>query len=176
MKRVFLIGYMGAGKTTIGKMLAKKMNLDFIDLDIYIESRYRKSINQIFSEFGENRFREIEKSILEEVSGFEDVVISTGGGTPCFFDNIGGMNQKGLTVYLKSPINILASRLHKLKDKRPLIKNKQKDELLEFISLNMEKREPYYLQAQIIYNTDDLNSTEDLENISNDLMNIINHN
>ncbi len=99
MKRVFLIGYMGAGKTTLGKALSKKSGLTFIDLDWYIEERYHKTIQQIFADHGEEGFREIEKNMLHEVSEFEDVIISTGGGTPCFFDNMDYMNSVGETVF-----------------------------------------------------------------------------
>ena len=92
MVRIILIGYMGAGKTTIGKALAKELNVQFYDLDWYITSRMRKTVAQIFDERGEEGFREIEKNMLHEVAEFEDVIISCGGGTPCFFDNIDYMN------------------------------------------------------------------------------------
>ena len=92
MKRVFLVGYMGAGKTTVGKELAKLAGLSFIDLDYYIEGRYHKAVSQIFAERGEEAFREIERNMLHEVAEFEDVLISTGGGAPCFFDNMEFMN------------------------------------------------------------------------------------
>ena len=108
MKRIFLIGYMGAGKTTVGKALAKSMDLSFIDLDVYIENRFRKQISSIFAEKGEDGFRKIEQNMLHEVSDFEDCVISTGGGTPCFFDNMEYMKQHGTTVYLQVSVDELA--------------------------------------------------------------------
>ena len=92
MKSIILIGYMGAGKTTIGKLLASNLNCEFYDLDWYIESRFHKSIPEIFAERGEDGFRQIEHSMLQEVVGFEDAVIAVGGGTPCFFDNMEIMN------------------------------------------------------------------------------------
>ena len=98
MKRIILIGYMGAGKTTVGKALAKDMGLQFYDLDWYIESRHRKTIAQIFAEMGENGFRELERRLLHEVAEFEDVVIRCGGGAPCFFDNSDDMNRQGDVV------------------------------------------------------------------------------
>ena len=97
MKRVFLVGYMGAGKTTVGKELAKLAGLSFIDLDFYIEGRYHKAVSQIFAERGEEAFREIERNMLHEVAEFEDVLISTGGGAPCFFDNMEFMNASGIS-------------------------------------------------------------------------------
>ena len=101
MIRVILIGYMGAGKTTVGKALAQELGVPFYDLDWYITNRMRKTIAQIFEERGEEGFREIEKNMLHEVAEFEDVIISCGGGTPCFFDNIDYMNQQAPVVYLK---------------------------------------------------------------------------
>ncbi len=88
MKRIFLIGYMGAGKTTVGKVLSRQLELSFIDLDHYIEGRYHKTVGQLFAEKGEDVFRDIERRMLREVAAFEDVLVSTGGGAPCFFDNM----------------------------------------------------------------------------------------
>ena len=108
MTRIFLTGYMGSGKTTLGRALAAEMGIPFIDLDHYIEKRYCKTIAQLFAEKGEEGFREVERRMLHEVGEFEDVIISTGGGTPCFFDNIEYMNAQGTTVYLDVPVE----RLH----------------------------------------------------------------
>ena len=93
MKRIFLIGYMGAGKTTVGKVLAGLLNLSFIDLDYYIERRYHKTVSQLFAEKGEEVFRSIERNMLHEVADFENVLVSVGGGTPCFFENMEVMNE-----------------------------------------------------------------------------------
>ena len=98
MTRIILIGYMGAGKTTVGKALSQSLALPFYDLDWYIEERYRRTIPQIFAENGENGFREIEQKVLHEVAEFENVIISCGGGTPCFFDNMEYMNRQAQTV------------------------------------------------------------------------------
>ena len=100
MNRIFIIGYMGAGKTTVGKALAKELNIEFYDLDWYIEARMRKTVKQIFDEQGEEGFRRIENNMLHEVGEFENVIVSCGGGTPCFFDNMDFMNRQGETVYL----------------------------------------------------------------------------
>ncbi|GHT39838.1 shikimate kinase [Bacteroidia bacterium] len=151
MRKIFLIGYMGAGKTTIGKRLAKKLGLQFIDMDQFIENRYHKKVSEIFAEKGEDFFREIERKALQEVAQFEDTVISTGGGAPCFFDNMELMNRSGITVYLKVPVNVLAQRLSEGKQERPLVKDKSKEELQQFIAGNVTKRETWYNQASVIY-------------------------
>ena len=111
MQRIFLIGYMGVGKTTLGKALADRTGLSFIDLDLFIEGRYRKTIRQIFEAEGEEAFREIERKALHEVAEFEDIILSTGGGTPCFFDNMTYMNRVGTTVYLKASLEALTERI-----------------------------------------------------------------
>jgi shikimate kinase len=147
---------MGAGKTTIGKRIASLLNLHFIDLDLYIENRYHQSISSIFSAQGEDGFRLIERKNLHEVAMFEDVVISTGGGVPCFFDNMNFMNSVGLTVYLKASPNELAKRLKAQEWKRPLLKA-QGDSLLNFISDNLEKRSVFYMQAQLVMDIDGMN-------------------
>ena len=108
MERVYLIGYMGCGKTTIGKRLAKSLGWDVIDMDSRIENRYRKTIPDIFASEGEESFRKKERFILEELSSLENVVVSTGGGAPCFFDNIDVMNSSGLCVYIRMTPEALA--------------------------------------------------------------------
>ena len=153
---------MGAGKTTVGRELAKELNLDFIDLDHFIQARYQKTISQIFQEMGESEFRVIESNMLKEVGDFEDVVISTGGGTPCFFDNMDYMNSVGTTIYLKATPEDLSDRLNTCKDKRPLIKDKNKEELLAFVAENLVKREPYYSKAIIIHEPGELVNKDDV--------------
>lgn len=162
MKRIFLIGYMGAGKTTIGRELAKTLSLSFIDLDEFIQTRYNKSIESLFDELGEDKFRVIESKILQEISQFENVIISTGGGTPCFFQNITIMNKTGLTIYLKTDIQYLVQRLNLNKDKRPLIRDKSETELHTFIEENLTKRSLFYDQSHIIFDTGSLAEKEDI--------------
>lgn len=162
MKRLFLIGYMGAGKTTAGRELANVLNLEFIDLDHYIQARYQKTITQLFDEYGEAEFRNIERRILHEVGEFENVVISTGGGTPCFFDNIEHMNSVGTSIYLKATPEALSARLNTCKEKRPLIKDKTEEELYAFVKENLRKRDPFYSKAQIIFESRELISREDV--------------
>jgi len=148
MKRIILIGYMGAGKTTVGKALAQELGITFYDLDWYISSRMRKTIAQIFEERGEDGFRQIERNMLHEVAEFEDVVISCGGGTPCFFDNIDYMNQQAPVVYLKAEPEVLYKHLAMSKNDRPLLRGKSQEELIIFIREQLEKRNPFYSKAR----------------------------
>ena len=150
---------MGSGKTTLGRALAAEIGIPFIDLDHYIEKRYCKTIAQLFAEKGEEGFREIERRMLHEVGEFEDVIISTGGGTPCFFDNIEYMNAQGTTVYLDVPVERLHIRLSIAKGKRPLIKDKNNEELMEFITEQLAKRAPHYSKAQYSFKADRLEDT-----------------
>ena len=150
MTRIILIGYMGAGKTTIGKALSKDLGVIFYDLDWYIESRMRKSVAQIFAERGEEGFRKIEYNMLHEVAEFENVIISCGGGTPCFFDNMDYMNEQGETLYLKASPEVLYGHLRMGKSVRPLLLNKTPEEVKVFIQEQLQKREPFYNKAKHI--------------------------
>lgn len=163
MIRIILIGYMGAGKTTVGKALAKDLGLMFYDLDWYIESRMRKTVAQIFKESGEEGFRNIERNMLHEVAEFENVIISCGGGTPCFFDNMDYMNQQGETLYLQASPEVLSKHLKMGKSVRPLIVGKTDEELLQFINESLEKRNPYYTQAKHILNVDLMDNFEKIK-------------
>ena len=151
MTRIILIGYMGAGKTTIGRALAKELDVPFYDLDWYIESRRHKTVAQIFAEEGEEAFRRIEHNMLHEVAEFEDVVISCGGGTPCFFDNMEYMNAQGQVVYLKAEPQVLIDHLRMGRTERPLLKGKSPEELEGFIKEQVRARESYYNQARYIF-------------------------
>ena len=173
MKRIFLIGYMGAGKTTLGKALARKMNLSFIDTDLYIENRYHKKISEIFASEGEERFREIEHRILIEISEFEDVVVSTGGGVPCFNDNMATMNNCGTTVYLETSEEELAARLRVSKNVRPVLKNRSGSELVDFIKENLHIRKVFYEQATIRLVAEQMYSDSDVEVLVEKLAKII---
>jgi shikimate kinase len=163
MIRIFLIGYMGAGKTTLGRALAKELKIEFIDLDNYIEERLCKSISQIFAEKGEEGFREIERRMLHEAGEFENVVISTGGGTPCFFDNIEYMNRQGATVFLDVPVERLFIRLSIARKKRPLIMGKSDEELRCFIAEQLAKRLPHYSKAKQRFTADRLEDIKQIE-------------
>ena len=164
MKRIFLIGFMGSGKTTLGKALSRQLGIDFIDLDLYIEARYHKTIREIFAESGEERFRQIEKSLLHEVADFENVIIAAGGGTPCFFDNIDYMNAHGTCIYLKATTDELCHRLAIGRATRPLIKGKNDEELRQYIEHTLSQRDPFYSRAALHFDTGTLNTRREIDN------------
>ena len=163
MTRIFLIGYMGAGKTTLGKAFARAMGLAFVDLDWYIEERYHKTVRQIFEERGEDGFRELEKRMLHEAGEFENVVISVGGGTPCFFDNMEYMNSVGETVFLDVDVKVLFRRLKVAKQQRPLLANKTDEELMAFIVEALQKRLPFYSKAKYVFNGERLEDRRQIQ-------------
>ena len=169
MKRIFLIGYMGAGKTTLGKALARRMNLSYIDTDQYIEKRYHKKISEIFAAEGEERFRNIEHRVLLEVSEFEDVIVSTGGGLPCFNDNMAVMNDLGTTVYLETSVEELSARLEVSRNVRPVLKNRSGDDLKEFIKESLDKRRQFYEQAKICFNAEQMYDDKDVDLLARNL-------
>lgn len=148
--RIYLVGYMGCGKTTIGRKIADLLGIGFVDLDKYIEERYFKSVPAIFAEEGEQAFREKERISLLEVAEFENIVVGTGGGAPCFYDNMEVMNSNGVTVYIAPDPEVLAKRLIKSKTERPLIAGKSESELIAFINDALQKRAPFYEKSQII--------------------------
>jgi shikimate kinase len=155
---------MGSGKSTVGKGLAKNLGLIFIDMDDFIEQRNMRTIPKIFAEDGEDGFRKIERKALLELSEFENVVIGTGGGAPCFFDNMEIIKKSGKSVYLKGTPRILAERLKNSKVERPLIKGKNEEELITFIDETLAKREKWYKQADVVLEFDhDLSDDEVLE-------------
>ena len=162
MIRIFLTGYMGAGKTTLGKALALDLHIPFIDLDWYIEERFHLSISQLFKERGEDGFRQLERSMLHEVGEFEDVIISTGGGTPCFFDNMAYMNAAGDTVFLNVHPDVLFRRLKIAKAARPLLNGKTDTELMNTIVSALEQRMPFYRQARFCFNAENLESKKQI--------------
>ena len=163
MVRIILIGYMGAGKTTVGRALARDLGLPFYDLDWYIESRRHKTIPQLFEEMGEEGFRRIEQSLLHELAEFEDVIISCGGGTPCFFDNIDYMNQQAQVVYLKATPEVLYQHLQMARVESPLLKGKSPEELQQFVGEQLKQREVFYNKARY---TLDVSLMDNYEKIS----------
>jgi shikimate kinase len=162
MRRIILIGYMGSGKTTVGKAFSKETGIMFYDLDWYIESRMHRSVSQLFAERGEEAFRKIEYNMLHEVAEFEDVIISCGGGTPCFFDNIDYLNRQGDVVYLKATPETLYKHLLMARVERPLLKGKSQEELIAYITNHLKEREPYYEKARY---TLDVNVLDDYDKI-----------
>ncbi len=149
--RIFLLGFMGSGKSFSGKRLAEKFEMSFIDLDDYIETKEGRTIREIFEKEGEVYFRKVEKECLHEMGDKQMTIISTGGGTPCFFDNMKWMNENGITVFLETSVKVLANRLFNEMQKRPLLKDFSKEELKHFIEKKLEERNPFYHQTQILY-------------------------
>jgi shikimate kinase len=163
LQRIFLIGYMGAGKTTLGKALSKQMNLSFVDLDHFIEERYHQTIRRIFEEKGEDGFREIERDTLREAGRLEDAVISTGGGTPCFYENMAFMNATGTTVYLKLSVDELMKRIEPYRHTRPVLENRSGEALKQFMELSLSERSRYYEQAHILLPVGAMDTGADVE-------------
>jgi|SRR5690606_20193017 len=155
---IFLIGFMGCGKTTMGKKIAKKGVIPFVDLDQKIVEQAGMSVSDYFALNGEDAFRELETHMLRAIPTTEATIISTGGGTPCFNDNIEWMNENGTTVYLKLPPRALLKRLSgKEGTSRPLLKGKSEDEILDFITIKLNEREKFYEQAKLIVDVHNMN-------------------
>jgi shikimate kinase len=167
--KIFLIGFMGSGKTTLGRKTALRMGLNFIDLDEFIQSKEGKSIRQIFATTGEKEFRQIEAENLRLLEKIEQTIISVGGGAPCFYENMDWMNQRGFTIYLKQSPEFLYSRLKSSKSERPLIKGLKKKELYDFIVESLEERSVFYEKAKLILNAKNLKPKQLQEEIENAL-------
>ena len=173
MQPIFLIGYMGCGKSTMGRAVSELTGIPFIDLDNYIERRFHLTVKTIFAERGEEGFRDVERRMLQEVADFEDVIVACGGGTPCFFDNMEYMNSHGTTVFLNTPIPRLHSRLMRGRHKRPLIANKNDEELMEFIQKALADRWEHYTKAQIEFSSERLESRSEIENTAREFIELL---
>lgn len=160
MAKLFLTGYMGCGKSTVGKQLAAKLKYDFIDLDKLIETDYQQTIPEIFALKGESEFRAIENNSLKKLINSNNVVIACGGGTPCYYNNMELMNSNGITIYIKMSVDALVNRLTNAKINRPLLENKTGEELHQLINSHLEKREDIYHQAHYIVKGKNLNVDE----------------
>lgn len=147
--RVYLVGFMGCGKSTAGKRLAKRLGYRFIDLDKQIEAQYKTSIPQLFEQYDEHAFRLLEQKALQQTYSTEKTVIATGGGTPCFFDNMDFMLNSGLVIYIHIPPKGLSDRLKHTKKKRPLISQVGAEELTRHISEKLDERKDYYEKAHL---------------------------
>ena len=161
--KIFLIGFMGCGKSTLGRKLSGALNLTFIDLDTFLEEKCYRTIPQIFAEEGEESFRKKERNVLEEVSSFDDVIVATGGGAPCFFDNMELMNESGFCVFLDIETQTLVNRLIHARIERPLIKGKSPEELYGFIEMMMVKRRPFYEKARYILKGSEISPDQVIE-------------
>lgn len=146
---IYLVGYMGSGKTTVGKKIARKLGYDFTDLDQLIEETYNYTIPDIFNQFDEHAFRLLEQKTLHTTFGFKNTVIATGGGAPCFYDNMEQINKHGISIYLSMSTAALVNRLLSAKKKRPLILEKNREEVMEFIKGHLKERKAYYQKATI---------------------------
>jgi shikimate kinase len=148
--RIYLIGFMGSGKTHWGRLLSEKLGIRFFDLDEQVTQHASQSISEIFATAGEEQFRMMEKDILHIITeSHESFVMSCGGGSPCYFNNIEYMNLSGTTVWINVPLDILFERLVLEKEKRPLIKELSDEQLMGFISKKFSDRKIYYEQAAI---------------------------
>lgn len=157
---------MGSGKTLVSKELSVLNNFKIFDLDTEISKQNNRSITEIFKEKGEFFFRKTEKEVLEKILSTEkNIILSLGGGTPCYYNNIDSINEKTISVFLKTNVKTLAQRLSSEKDKRPLIQNISNEDLPEFIAKHLFERNPFYNQAKITINTDNLSAIEIAEEI-----------
>jgi shikimate kinase len=164
--KLFLIGFMGSGKSYWGKRLSKKLSIPFFDLDEKIEEHAGKTIPQIFAEQGEEQFRLLEKEVLYLLNeSHESFVMATGGGTPCFYNNIDYLKKNGTVVWFNCSVDCLFRRLIEEKDKRPLIRDIPDSQLKSFIVKKFSNRKIFYQQAHVIINEDDTSLEKMLERI-----------
>ncbi|MDZ7737539.1 MAG: shikimate kinase [Bacteroidales bacterium] len=147
---VYMIGFMGSGKSTLGKRLASSAGWKFYDLDSRIEDKEGRTVADIFTQDGEDYFREAEAAALRNMPDDKDMVVACGGGTPCYKDNMDFMNKTGVTVYLKLDVETLAQRLMNARKSRPLIRGMAQDELLKYIDGLLAEREKFYKRSQLI--------------------------
>ncbi|MBW6491842.1 MAG: AAA family ATPase [Lentimicrobium sp.] len=150
-KPIYITGYMGSGKTTVGKKIARILDYDFMDTDVVISKMTGKTIDQIFITDGEDAFRVLEHSVLVSLANRINTVISTGGGTPCFFDNLEIMKKSGIVIYLKMHPTSIYKRMVASKNPRPLLKRIPKSGLLAYITEHLSKREQFYEAAHFVF-------------------------
>ncbi|MDE5808401.1 MAG: shikimate kinase [Muribaculaceae bacterium] len=176
MNNIFIIGYMASGKTTFGRALAKDLKWNFVDLDFYIEQRFRKSIREIFATEGEGNFRRKESLMLKEVGEFENTIVSCGGGTPCYFDNMEYMNSRGHTVFLATSEECIVQRLIVNNSRRPIMAGKSESEIREEVKRGLISRIPYYSQAKIIFSGDLLENRNQIQDSLKNLKKVFKQN
>lgn len=158
MKRIYIIGLPSSGKTTLGKPMAQQIGYDLVDLDHYIEQKEGCSITDIFKYQGENYFRKVERKALHEVSKKENLIISTGGGVPCFFDNMKFMSKNGLTIFLDVSVDEIFKRMTQFNgiEERPMFKGKKEEEIKKELEEKYNTRYPFYNDAQIVLKGDNI--------------------
>lgn len=172
MKTLFLVGYMGCGKSTLGRRLAKRLGVPFVDTDALIEQREGAAVADVFQYEGEQRFREVEREVLEELlAGGGDRVVSTGGGLPVWQDNMARMNEAGTTFYLRRSACQIADRLSPYgRQKRPKLRGLSDEELVPFMKHDMAARESFYAQAHTVVDCSSLSDEAVLEFIIDKLL------
>lgn len=164
--KLFLVGMMGSGKSYWAQQLAAQYNMDWIDLDAEIEKENAQTIKEIFEAEGETFFRLVERNALHNLAIHQNLIVATGGGTPCFHNNMQWMNEQGITVWLNEPIDILVKRLMPEKEHRPLIKNLANEELHSFLQKKLDERKAFYSKAKFTINSNDC-STDQLFQLIN---------
>lgn len=162
-KPIFLIGYMGCGKSTLGRALGRALGRQFIDLDYYIESRFHTTVAALFADRGEEGFRRLEHAMLHEVAEMQDVVIACGGGTPCYADNIDYMNRCGTTFRLVASDDVLVRRMLRSGGRRPLVGDKSEAEIRADMAVRMAEREPFYAKAHHSFESEELENARQID-------------
>ena len=168
--KIYLIGYMTSGKSTLGKTLANRLQLKFIDIDEVFEAKYQISINDFFLKFGEEKFRELEHQLLLSFTKIEDSVISTGGGTPCYYNNIDIINKNGISIYLKLHHKSIISRLKASKNQRPLVNDLDNETFEDYIEKHLNTRELFYNKAKYIIKSENLTINELMQFVKDNIL------
>ncbi len=175
MRPLFLIGLPGVGKSTIGRIVAERLGLRFVDTDLFVESRYHATISSMIGCCGIDKFRKRERVALLELLQAEDTLIATGGGLPTWEDNMDRMLARGLVVYLRSPLDILADRLYSVRATRPAVAEKTHSEVRDYLEAISEKREPYYSRAQVVVPIGHLRCAEEEREAAEQVIEAIRH-
>ena len=165
MDKIYIVGYMGAGKTTTAKRLAGRLGWEVVDTDALFEEKYRISVDDFFQKYDEPLYRKLESEVLKSTETMEHMVVSTGGGTACYFDNMEWMNQHGLTVFLQISPKAAVDRVLHSRHKRPLARGKSEEELMEYVNWHYASRIPFYEQAKITVKSEDLDLEALMERI-----------
>ena len=156
MSNIVIVGFSGAGKSTVGRKLANKLDMTFIDLDLFIEEKYHTAIPLLFERYGESAFRTLEYAALQEVLASDNAVIAVGGGTPCYEDAMAQINAKAKSIYLQLNENEIVEHLLHSKKKRPLTNHLNEEDLRAYVRKTLAEREPYYLQSQEIWTLEEI--------------------